>query len=270
MESRVPAWCARLIAFVIGISRRTARRIASGGVTLVTGAGAVCAVHAASNSPPRPESREPRTRKLSPSRVRAQTPRYYIMMGFLGDRLRDWLGSRLGIYKIRGFTVVVENTRPDIATPDVLSRLEESLAMIERHQPWRLRHLRRDLKQIRVIRFPSRGAYFAAERACMVELTFLNRRDIGPATIASTIVHEGMHARVHRMGVKDVNRDRAHEERICRRAELEFGQSLPAQDGAPVIERALASLQLEDQDVAPEIDWNEAMRRQSAIDRRAT
>ncbi len=187
----------------------------------------------------------------------------------LGDFVRRWLGDRLGIHQMRGFTVVVDNTRPDIATADVLARLDESLALIERYQPWRLRHLRRDLKQIRVMRFPSRGAYFAAHRACMVELTFLNRRDIGPATVASTIIHEGMHARVHRMGVSEDGRDRAHEERICRRAELEFGRSLPADEGAPVVERALASLQLADEDVAPEIDWQEALRRQNAIDEQA-
>ena len=190
-------------------------------------------------------------------------------MTILGDRLRRWLGSRLGIYVVRGFTVTVDNTRPDIATEDVLQRLDDSLALVERYQPWRLRHLRRDLRQIRVMRFPTRGAYFAADRACMVELTFLNRRDIGPATVASTIVHEGMHARVHRMGVSEAGRDRAHEERICRRAELEFGQSLPPEIGAPVLERALASLQLDDQDVAPDIDWAEALRRQNAIDGRA-
>ena len=188
------------------------------------------------------------------------------MMGTLGDRLRGWLGSRLGVYGLHGFTVVVDNTRPDIATADVLARLGESLELIERHQPWRLRHLRRDLKQIRVIRYPCRGAYFPEHRACMVELTFLARRDIGPATVASTIIHEGMHARVHRMGVSEESRDRAHEERICRRAELEFGRALPPDIGAPVVERALASLELADDDVAPEIDWEEAMRRQASID----
>ena len=187
-------------------------------------------------------------------------------MRFLRDRLRQWLGDRLGIHELRGFTVVVDNTRPDISTADVLQRLGESIDLIERHQPWRLRHLRRDLKQFRVVRYPCRGAYFPAERACMVELTFLARRDIGPATVASTIVHEGMHARVHRMGVAEAGRDRAREERICRRAELELGQALPADIGAPVVERAIASLNLDDQDVAPEIDWEEAMRRTRAVD----
>jgi DNA-binding transcriptional regulator YdaS (Cro superfamily) len=39
--------------------------------------------------------------------------------------------------------------------------------------------------------------------------------------------------------------------------------------GAPVVERARASLELSDEDVAPEIDWAEAQRRQDAIDRAA-
>jgi hypothetical protein len=78
-----------------------------------------------------------------------------------------------------------------------------------------------------------------------------------------------MHARVHCMGVSETNRDRAREERICRRAEVEFGEALPPQIGAPVVERARASLDLADEDVAPEIDWVEAMRRQNAIDQRS-
>src|SRR4051812_35039130 len=170
--------------------------------------------------------------------------------------------------QIRGLTVVVENTRPDIRTSDVLSRLDEALELIERYQPWRLRHLRRDLRQLSVVRFPCRGAYLPAERTCITELTFLARRDITAAPVASSIVHEGMHARAHNFGVRP-NRDMAHEERICRRAELSFGLSLPPELGAPVIERAVASLQLGDSEVAPTIDWAEAQRRQSAIDQAA-
>jgi hypothetical protein len=78
-----------------------------------------------------------------------------------------------------------------------------------------------------------------------------------------------MHARVDRMGVSPYARDRAREERLCRRAELEFGQSLPPELGAPVVERAVESLALADHDVAPAIDWDEALRRQNEIDRQA-
>jgi DNA-binding transcriptional regulator YdaS (Cro superfamily) len=48
--------------------------------------------------------------------------------------------------------------------------------------------------------------------------------------------------------------------------ELEFGLSLPPELGAPVIQRAVESLELADSEVAPEIDWAEAQRRIRAID----
>jgi hypothetical protein len=179
------------------------------------------------------------------------------------------VSDTVSLHRLRGIQVVVENTRPDIATPDVVARLDEALALIERYQPWRLRHLRRDLRQISVVRFPCRGAYLPAERVCVTELTFLARRDITAAPVASSIIHEGMHARAHNMGVRP-DRDIAHEERICRRAELAFGQSLPAELGAPVIERALATLAMDDQGVAPKIDWAEAQRRQDEVDRKAS
>jgi len=175
---------------------------------------------------------------------------------------------------VRGFRVIVENGRPDIATPTVLARLDEALALVERYQPWRLRHLRRDLREFWVVRFPCRGAYFPEGRACMTELTFLARTDISAAPVAASILHEGMHARVDRMRLGGVplhvgSRERAREERICRRAELDFGMALPPELGAPVVERALASLALDDAGVAPTVDWAEAQRRQDAVDRGA-
>jgi hypothetical protein len=104
----------------------------------------------------------------------------------------------------------------------------------------------------------------------MTELTFLARRDITAAPVASSILHEGMHARVHGMGVHPESKDPAREERLCRRVELEFGLALPGELGAPVVERARASLELADDDVAPSIDWRVAMERQAAIDRAAS
>ena len=172
-------------------------------------------------------------------------------------------------FMVRGVRVAVINTRPDITTAAVIERLDEALGLIEQHQPWRLKHLQQDLKEIRVERFACRGAFIPDERVCITELTFLARRDISAAPVASSILHEGVHARVHAMGVSAVHRDRAKEERLCRRAELAFGESLPHELGEPVIERAWQSLQLEDDDVAPVIDWSEAQRRQDAIDQAA-
>ena len=118
-------------------------------------------------------------------------------------------------------------------------------------------------------RFACRGAYLPGERVIITELTFLARRDITAAPVASSIVHEGIHARVNAMGVHRDGEDMAREERLCRRAELAFGLALPEALGAPVLERAMASLALEDHDVAPTVDWQEAQRRQDAVDRTA-
>ena len=178
------------------------------------------------------------------------------------------------VHEIRGFRVVVENTRPDIATPAVLERLDEALGLIERYQPWRLAHLRRDLAEFRVMRYPCRGAYFADQHACMTELTFLNRRDITAAPVASSIIHEGIHARVGRVrersGGRWEDRDRAREERLCRKAELHFGLALPPGLGAPVVERAVACLEMADDEVAPVIDWRVAHARQELADLEAS
>lgn len=174
------------------------------------------------------------------------------------------------VHEVRGFRVVVDNTRPDIATADVLARLDEALCLIETYQPWRFRHLLRDLAEFRVMRFACRGAYFPAERACMTELTFLARRDITAAPVASSILHEGVHARVdnfvRNLGDPSLPRDRAREERLCREGELAFGKSLPPDLGAAVIERAVQSLELTDSEVAPEIDWQVAQERIDALD----
>ncbi len=196
-------------------------------------------------------------------------------MSPLGDpiraQLRTWLAAHVREARtLHGISVLVENTRPDIATSAVLERLDDALGLIEQYQPWRLRHLQRDLRRIVVVRYPCRGAYIPSERTCITELTFLARRDISAAVVASSIVHEGIHARVDRfrqiVGTGARGDDMPREERLCRTAELAFGRALPSELGRPVIERALASLSLEDQEVAPAIDWEVARARQDAID----
>ena len=193
------------------------------------------------------------------------------MLSALRTKLQEWLvGHRREVRIVRGFRVVVENSRVDIATDAVISRLDEALALLEQYEPRRARHLARDLEQILVSRYPCRGAYFGDSRTCLTELTFLARRDISPAVVASSILHEGTHARVaefrRRVGSQMREDDRAREERLCRRAEIAFGKALPAELGAPVVERALASLAMDDEGVAPVIDWSVAQQRIAQAD----
>jgi hypothetical protein len=197
------------------------------------------------------------------------------MSEFLNGLLRTFFERRpkpqRELRTIRGFQVLVENTRPDIETGAVLERLEEALSLIECYQPHRYRHLKRDLAQILIARFPCRGAYFPHTRTCLTELTFLARRDISAAVVASSVLHEGIHARVdafrRRFGRTTYASDPAREERLCRKGEVAFGRALPPDLGVPVIERAQQTLSLDDEAVAPTIDWEVARARQDIADR---
>ena len=160
---------------------------------------------------------------------------------------------------LHSLPVTVSNTEPGIDTGAVVQRLDEALGLIQRYVPHRYRRMQRDVNEFVVQRFPCRGAFFPAERAILTELTFLVNPSFNTAQIAASIVHEATHARVASALRGEVANRRPREERLCRLAELEFGMAVP--DGAAVIERARASLALEDEGVAPEIDWEEAWRR---------
>jgi hypothetical protein len=165
---------------------------------------------------------------------------------------------------IRGVPVTVMNTRPDIETARVFERLDGALGVIERYQPHRLRRFRHDVNGIIVKRFACRAAFFGDTRQCLIELTFAGEGHFSDAQVAASIVHEGVHARLLTMGLSGRPECHAREERLCRKAELELGLAVP--DGQAVIERAVASLTLDDLDVAPDVDWRVAEQRVADAD----
>jgi hypothetical protein len=170
---------------------------------------------------------------------------------------------------IDGIRVDVLNTREDISTDRVFRRAEAVIGRVRQYQPWRLAHIRRDIAGIVVMRYACRAAYFPDQRVCMLELTFMANESFSDSQVAASFVHEGMHARLDRLsakyGVTPFAVARARHERICRRAELDFGLAVP--DGAPVVQRAVESMRLADEDVAPAIEWGEAERRIAEVDR---
>jgi hypothetical protein len=165
---------------------------------------------------------------------------------------------------IRGVRVTVVNTRPDIETNRVFEKLDGALGVIERYQPHRLRRFRRDVRGIIVRRFACRAAFFGETRECLIELTFAGEGKFSDAQVAASIVHEGVHARLLTMGLAGHPGCEAREERLCRKAELELGLAVP--DGQAVVERALASLVLDDVEVAPNVDWRIAAQRVADAD----
>jgi hypothetical protein len=184
-----------------------------------------------------------------------------------------WFADAFGLAKellntetrtIRGVRVSVNNTRADIETRRVFERLDGALGVIERYQPHRLRRFRRDVAGIVVKRFPCRAAFFGDTRLCLIELTFAGGGQFSDAQVAASIVHEGVHARLLTMGLSGHPGCEAREERLCRQAELELGLAVP--DGQAVVERALASLTLDDAEVAPNVDWRVAQQRVTDAD----
>jgi hypothetical protein len=170
---------------------------------------------------------------------------------------------------IDGIRVDVLNTRDDVSTERVFRRAEAVIARVRQYQPWRLAHIRRDIAGIVVMRYACRAAYLPEQRLCMLELTFMANEQFSDSQVAASFVHEGMHARLDRLsakyGVTPFAEARARHERICRRAELDFGLAVP--DGAPVVQRAVESMRLADEEVAPSIEWQEAGRRVAEVDR---
>jgi hypothetical protein len=167
---------------------------------------------------------------------------------------------------LRGFPVRVVNTRVDVDTGQVLIRLAQALDLIASAAPRCFRRLSDDLSGFLVQRFPCRGAFFPDDRRCLVELTFAVNPAHSLAGIAASIVHEATHARIaSRCGPLPAS-VRPREERLCRRAELEFGLAIA---DTTVVERARRSLALSDDHVAPVVDWTIASRRMLAVDRDA-
>lgn len=193
------------------------------------------------------------------------------MLGDLFDRwritamraLQGWATEKRSL---RGIPVTLINTRPDIDSELVFRRLDTALGLIEQYQPRTFAQISQDFASIRVVRYPCRAAFYPDSRTCLVELTFTVNPDFTEAQVASSIVHEGMHARVHAMGESDPAQ-RPDEERMCRQAELEFGMAIP--NGEAIVQRALESLSLDDESVAPVIDWQQAQQAIAHADSRA-
>lgn len=195
--------------------------------------------------------------------------------------LRDWVDRALGrgaerhtkprpeTRVVDGIQVHVINTREDVDTERVFRRAEAVIRRVAEYQPWRLAHIRRDIAGILVQRYPCRAAFLGDSKLCLLELTFMANEQFSDSQVAASFVHEGMHARLDRLaeryGITPFAAARARHERICRRAELDFGMAVP--DGGPVVQRAVESMSLADDEVAPRIEWAEAARRVTEVDR---
>jgi hypothetical protein len=148
---------------------------------------------------------------------------------------------------VHGVEVWILNDGEFASTDELFDKMEAALGLVAHHTPWRLSAMRRDFTRIYLLRQDGVRALLDTEGVCRLDTYFV--ATFTAEQVASSVVHEGVHARLRRGG-RRVPRDLiAWEERLCRRAELGFGLRLP--NGDAVVERARASLALDDHDVAP-------------------
>ena len=159
------------------------------------------------------------------------------------DRLRAASERR----RIHGLDVWLVNDGQFADSETLFARTTAALQLIADHAPWRLRAMRRDFARVLVIRQDGCRALLDAMGSCSLDTYFV--ATFPPEQVASSMVHEGVHARVRRSGRQPPRDLIAWEERLCRKAELAFGLRLP--NGAAVVERARASLTLSDHEIAP-------------------
>lgn len=139
---------------------------------------------------------------------------------------------------------------------DLAGRVQSALHVISTVQPRRLQQARRYLKLIWVRRYPRfRAAYSHPLGACILDTSFLRDRTFLIEQIAASIIHETTHARVERRGISYDWVTKARVERLCRQAELDFGNKL--KDGAVVVARASEHLALDNATLtgSPEADF---------------
>jgi hypothetical protein len=149
--------------------------------------------------------------------------------------------------RMHGIEVWVMNDGLHASTGAMFDKIAAALDLVAAVQPWRIGGMQRDFSRIFVRQNTGCRAMFDLERSCVLDTYFVAA--FAPAQVASSIVHEGVHARLRRGG-RTVPADLiAWEERLCRKAELGFGLRVPG--GEAVVERARGALALSDAEVAP-------------------
>lgn len=149
--------------------------------------------------------------------------------------------------RVHGIDVWVMNDHLHASTEAMFDKVAAALDLVAEVRPWRIGAMQRDFSRIFVRQNTGVRAMFDLERSCVLDTYFVAK--FAPAQVASSIVHEGVHARLRRGGRTMPADLIAWEERLCRRAELGFGLRVP--EGEAVVERARSALALSDADVAP-------------------
>ncbi len=96
------------------------------------------------------------------------------------------------------------------------SRLSEALSLVRKFAPSKYLALQRDFPRILVAPSHGLGECHDAIGICLLQFDYILADATAPEEVALTLVHEGMHARLHRAGFQWTDAaSRARHERLC-------------------------------------------------------
>jgi hypothetical protein len=156
--------------------------------------------------------------------------------GRLGGRgFLDWLAIRV-CYKREVHGILVAYLKDE-----EIDKVTKALNLIHDFDPIRHERLLKDLKLVWVrVLSGSNGQFSPTNLTCELEERFVLNGTTTPQRLASTIVHEATHARLHQWGIGYQENIRARVEKACIRRELAFSKRLP--DGKDIAQRASSKL----------------------------
>ena len=158
----------------------------------------------------------------------------------------------------RGISLSMYIGSAPLDTAQLWPKLYAALDLIGDHTPVWLRRMQQMRNSINIRRIPGTRARLINGNETLLDPYLL--ADFLPAQIASSIVHEATHARIRYYRIPFTAQKLAREERVCRRAELRFGQAILSGgvEGAhAVVERAQMALAAKDEDVGVAVNWKE-------------
>lgn len=151
--------------------------------------------------------------------------------------------------QIEGLQVRNLTTAAPIA--ERFERVREALELIQTVDSVRFMRIRHTLRWILIINGGrAAGSYWHDLTACALDADHLDGDP--PTTVAATIVHEAMHARLDRLGIRYRPDTIDRIERLCYEAEVAFAQRLP--DGQELIDEARRLMALTDYSSAQQDD----------------
>jgi hypothetical protein len=137
------------------------------------------------------------------------------------------------------------------------AQIRSALDLIAAYAPAEFNRIATLMRGIIVTRcFGARGEWRQSLNACVISTHFLRSEDATPASVAGTIIHELMHARLDAIGFDYREERRARIERICYRRSQRFLESLPvSNERTAAFEEVEAGLSLDSAEWSTAVFW---------------